>query len=248
MLNLLITIWIFNLMQNDKLELLKPGSLQHLGENMLSFLIHSAASPHLPKGNAMEQEENKGQNAAIYFDILVPITADFYHCYWLSTLFLPSFSFFFEVYNVVILTLVAISGDIYGCIQPKFRKYALQFSNNTITSHLDCIIAYGWLSCRSFIGPVMFEHYPYVDIGIRFFCTRCIYSSLSLFITTALCRKPMVGSWVICCTCSSWRIDWSTLGLSFSSNLFVHCIFQEKATVTCNSSWLDQVRVWKMDL
>ncbi|XP_050250124.1 uncharacterized protein LOC126697256 isoform X4 [Quercus robur] len=56
--------------KNDKLELLKPGSLQHLGENMLSFLIHSAASPHLPKGNAMEQEENKGQNAAIYFDIL----------------------------------------------------------------------------------------------------------------------------------------------------------------------------------
>ncbi|KAF3958654.1 hypothetical protein CMV_016457 [Castanea mollissima] len=56
--------------KNDKLELLKQGSLQHLGENMLSFLIHSAASPHLPKGNAMEQEENKGQNAAIFFDIL----------------------------------------------------------------------------------------------------------------------------------------------------------------------------------
>jgi hypothetical protein len=61
-------------MQNDKLELLKSGSLQHLGENMLSFLIHVASSSHLPKGNAIEEEENTGQNAATYFDILVTIT------------------------------------------------------------------------------------------------------------------------------------------------------------------------------
>lgn len=59
-------------MQNDKLELLKPGSLQHLGENMLSFLIQVAASSHLSKGN---DEENTVQNAATYFDILVTITA-----------------------------------------------------------------------------------------------------------------------------------------------------------------------------
>ena len=82
-------------MQNDKLELLKAGSLQHLGENMLSFLIHILASSDLPKGNTTEQEENKGQNAAIFFDILVPITADFYYCSCLSTPFLhhlfPSF-------------------------------------------------------------------------------------------------------------------------------------------------------------
>uniref|UniRef100_A0A2N9F291 Vacuolar membrane protease n=1 Tax=Fagus sylvatica TaxID=28930 RepID=A0A2N9F291_FAGSY len=56
--------------KNDKLELLKAGSLQHLGENMLSFLIHILASSNLPKGNTTEQEENKGQNAAIFFDIL----------------------------------------------------------------------------------------------------------------------------------------------------------------------------------
>ncbi|EPS60097.1 hypothetical protein M569_14706, partial [Genlisea aurea] len=29
--------------KNDKLQLLKPGSLQHLGENMLSFLFHAGA-------------------------------------------------------------------------------------------------------------------------------------------------------------------------------------------------------------
>ncbi|XP_041023235.1 LOW QUALITY PROTEIN: endoplasmic reticulum metallopeptidase 1 [Juglans microcarpa x Juglans regia] len=56
--------------KNDKLELLKSGSLQHLGENMLSFLIHIAASSHIPKGNALDEEENAGQNAAIFFDIL----------------------------------------------------------------------------------------------------------------------------------------------------------------------------------
>ncbi|XP_059457062.1 uncharacterized protein LOC132186951 isoform X1 [Corylus avellana] len=56
--------------KNDKLELLKPGSLQHLGENMLSFLIHVAASSHLPKSNTIEEEENTGLNAATFFDIL----------------------------------------------------------------------------------------------------------------------------------------------------------------------------------
>lgn len=56
--------------KNDKLELLKSGSLQHLGENMLSFLIHAAASTDLPKDSTMQEEENTEQNAAIYFDIV----------------------------------------------------------------------------------------------------------------------------------------------------------------------------------
>jgi hypothetical protein len=58
-------------MQNDKLELLKLGSLQHLGENMLAFLLRVAASSHLPKAKAMEEEDKTGLSAAIYFDILV---------------------------------------------------------------------------------------------------------------------------------------------------------------------------------
>ncbi|KAH7520932.1 hypothetical protein FEM48_Zijuj08G0198200 [Ziziphus jujuba var. spinosa] len=56
--------------KNDKLELLKSGSLQHLGENMLAFLLQIAASSHLPKGNATEEEESADQNNAIYFDIM----------------------------------------------------------------------------------------------------------------------------------------------------------------------------------
>ncbi|CAK7325464.1 unnamed protein product [Dovyalis caffra] len=56
--------------KNDKLDLLKSGSLQHLGENMLAFLLHIGPSPHLPKGKAMDKEEKTGQDTAIFFDIL----------------------------------------------------------------------------------------------------------------------------------------------------------------------------------
>lgn len=65
--------------QNDKLTLLKPGSLQHLGENMLAFLLRAAASTNLPGGKATESEEKSYQDAAIYFDILVlKITSSYY--------------------------------------------------------------------------------------------------------------------------------------------------------------------------
>ncbi|XP_062092936.1 uncharacterized protein LOC133798581 [Humulus lupulus] len=56
--------------KNDKVELLKSGSLQHLGENMLAFLLQIARSSDFPKSSAMEAEENAGQNSAIFFDIL----------------------------------------------------------------------------------------------------------------------------------------------------------------------------------
>nr|XP_043609815.1 endoplasmic reticulum metallopeptidase 1 isoform X2 [Erigeron canadensis] len=56
--------------KNDKLKLLKPGSLQHLGENMLAFLLHTAASSQLSNGKAMAVNEKSDGDAAIYFDIL----------------------------------------------------------------------------------------------------------------------------------------------------------------------------------
>nr|GMD30216.1 endoplasmic reticulum metallopeptidase 1 isoform X1 [Ipomoea batatas] len=56
--------------KNDKLSLLKPGSLQHLGENMLAFLLRAAASTNLPGGNATESEGKSSQDTAIYFDFL----------------------------------------------------------------------------------------------------------------------------------------------------------------------------------
>lgn len=56
--------------KNDKLKLLKSGSLQHLGDNMLGFLLQTATSSQLPKGKTMEAEEKSGHDTAIFFDIL----------------------------------------------------------------------------------------------------------------------------------------------------------------------------------
>ncbi|KAL4575198.1 hypothetical protein LXL04_022040 [Taraxacum kok-saghyz] len=52
--------------KNDKLKLLKPGSLQHLGENMLAFLLHTAKSSQLSKNKVVTPNDD----TAIYFDIL----------------------------------------------------------------------------------------------------------------------------------------------------------------------------------
>ncbi|CAA7057570.1 unnamed protein product [Microthlaspi erraticum] len=56
--------------KNDKVELIKPGSLQHLGENMLAFLIRVASSSDLPKEKTQQGEEESKPDSAVYFDIL----------------------------------------------------------------------------------------------------------------------------------------------------------------------------------
>ncbi|KAJ8533714.1 hypothetical protein K7X08_007038 [Anisodus acutangulus] len=56
--------------KNDKLKLLTPGSLQHLGENMLAFLLKAGSSTNLPKDKATNSRDKSGQDTAIYFDIL----------------------------------------------------------------------------------------------------------------------------------------------------------------------------------
>ncbi|EOA19920.1 hypothetical protein CARUB_v10000170mg [Capsella rubella] len=56
--------------KNDKIELIKPGSLQHLGENMLAFLLRVASSSTLPKDKSLQKEEKSDLDAAVYFDIL----------------------------------------------------------------------------------------------------------------------------------------------------------------------------------
>ncbi|XP_072988907.1 uncharacterized protein [Typha latifolia] len=56
--------------KNDKLKLLKPGSLQHLGENMLAFLLNTALSSKLHKDVEQGKEEVIDQNQAVFFDVL----------------------------------------------------------------------------------------------------------------------------------------------------------------------------------
>lgn len=137
---------------------------------------------------------------------------------------------------------IAISGNVYGCIPSTFCEYASWFSNNAITSNFGYIIVYGWLSSCSFIGLVSFECYPYADFCIGFSNCCCLHSSPDIFIPSALCCKPMVGSWVICRTCSSWGINWSIFGLSYSSKIFIKSIFQEKGALTYYSSLFNQIR------
>ncbi|EXC48064.1 Endoplasmic reticulum metallopeptidase 1 [Morus notabilis] len=64
--------------KNDKFELLKPGSLQHLGENMLAFLLQTARSSHLPKSSAVEEEENTGHSSlAVFLAFTLPLVSSF---------------------------------------------------------------------------------------------------------------------------------------------------------------------------
>ncbi|KAK6929195.1 Peptidase M28 [Dillenia turbinata] len=56
--------------KNDKLQLLRPGSLQHLGENVLAFLRQSASSSLLSGGGASDLHDKTAQDSAIYFDIM----------------------------------------------------------------------------------------------------------------------------------------------------------------------------------
>ncbi|TVU15179.1 hypothetical protein EJB05_38715 [Eragrostis curvula] len=56
--------------KNDKMKLLQPGSLQHIGDNMLAFLLHAAASPKFLKDAQQQKQENTEHNKAVFFDIL----------------------------------------------------------------------------------------------------------------------------------------------------------------------------------
>lgn len=56
--------------KNDKLELLQPGSLQHLGDNMLALLLEVVTSPHLQNLKANKIEKGSEQFQVVYFDVL----------------------------------------------------------------------------------------------------------------------------------------------------------------------------------
>jgi hypothetical protein len=60
-------------MQNDKLALLRPGSLQHSGDNLLPFLREVATLPDLAVRNSTFPIEFSNMEV-VYFDILVSTT------------------------------------------------------------------------------------------------------------------------------------------------------------------------------
>ncbi len=59
-------------LQNDKFELLKPGSLQHSGDNLLPFLFEVATLPDLAVHNSTLPP---GPYSVVYFDVLVSCTS-----------------------------------------------------------------------------------------------------------------------------------------------------------------------------
>jgi len=56
--------------KNDKLEFLQPGSLQHLGDNMLALLLEVVTSPHLQNIKANKSEKGSEHIQVVYFDVL----------------------------------------------------------------------------------------------------------------------------------------------------------------------------------
>jgi hypothetical protein len=60
-------------MQNDKLALLRRGSLQHSGDNLLPFLREVATLPDLAVRNSTFPNEFSNMEV-VYFDILVSST------------------------------------------------------------------------------------------------------------------------------------------------------------------------------
>jgi hypothetical protein len=70
-------------MQNDKLALLRPGSLQHSGDNLLPFLFEVATLPDLAVHNSTLPP---GPYSVVYFDVLVSWTSSSWCCRIMSSI------------------------------------------------------------------------------------------------------------------------------------------------------------------
>lgn len=216
-------------LQNDKIELIKPGSLQHLGENMLAFLIRVASSSDLPK----QGEEKSNPDSAVYFDILVIIYLEYvltacrvfclYHI-------LMSFLYFY----------VKFSGEVYDCIPAKFCEYAICFSDHAVDSYMGYVFDHGWLSGSCVAASVVFEYHPLMDILSSFLCSCCLHTTLDFFITRAVCFKPIDGSWTVCVACGVRVNNWSACGLYFPSEEIIEPKREQNASLTKTKGWFSQ--------
>jgi hypothetical protein len=59
-------IILLSSVQNDKMKLLKSGSSQHIGDNVLAFLLHAAASPKFLKDAQQRKQGNTEENKAVF--------------------------------------------------------------------------------------------------------------------------------------------------------------------------------------
>ncbi|KAH7282220.1 hypothetical protein KP509_35G019900 [Ceratopteris richardii] len=56
--------------KNDKLELLTPGSLQHIGDNMLAIILDASVSEKLPVIGSKKSAAETTKMESVYFDVL----------------------------------------------------------------------------------------------------------------------------------------------------------------------------------
>lgn len=216
--------------QNDKIELIKPGSLQHLGENMLAFLLRVASSSDLPKDKTLQGEEKSNPDSAVYFDILVILELTI-----LLLLFIKIctyIAFALPCPNVFPLFRYQFLGEVYDCISAKLCDNAICFSDHAIDSYMGCVCVHGWLSGCCVADFVVFEYYPRMDILSSFLGSCCIHIAMDFFITCAVCIKPMDGSWIVCVACGFGVNKWSACGLYFPSEEIIKPKFKQNASLT----------------
>lgn len=159
--------------KNDKLKLLKSGSLQHLGENMLVFLLHAAASPSLPESRAVESDLESNQEKAIYFDILGTYMITFrqrfgtmlYNSIILQSLLLWTTSLLMGGYSAAIsLALSCLSLVLMWIFSISFST-VVAFILPTISSSPVPFVSYPWLVLCLFGAPALLGAFIGQHIG-----------------------------------------------------------------------------------
>ncbi|XP_057784621.1 uncharacterized protein LOC131001975 isoform X1 [Salvia miltiorrhiza] len=159
--------------KNDKLKLLRPGSLQHLGENMLAFLLHAAASPSLPESKAVESDVESNEEKAIYFDILGTYMITFrqrlanmlYNSIIMQSLLLWTTSLLMGGSSAVTsLALACLSLVLMWIFSISFSA-AIAFVLTIISSSPVPFVAYPWLALCLFGAPALLGAFTGQHVG-----------------------------------------------------------------------------------
>uniref|UniRef100_A0A0D9W782 Vacuolar membrane protease n=1 Tax=Leersia perrieri TaxID=77586 RepID=A0A0D9W782_9ORYZ len=143
--------------KNDKMKHLKPGSLQHIGENMLAFLLHAAASPKFMKDAIQAKQEGADQNKAVFFDILGKYMVVYPHR--LATMFHNSIIF----QSLLIWGTSLLMGGRPGLVS--FGISCLSIFLTLISSViLSVVVAFALPHICSF--PVAYVAHPWLVVGL----------------------------------------------------------------------------------
>uniref|UniRef100_A0A7N0T636 Vacuolar membrane protease n=2 Tax=Kalanchoe fedtschenkoi TaxID=63787 RepID=A0A7N0T636_KALFE len=157
--------------KNDKIKFLKPGSLQHLGENMLSFLLQIAPSSQL---RILEADEKAGIDPAIYFDLLGSYMIVYrqtfanmlYNSFILQSVLIWTTSLLMGGYSAVISLVLSCLSIILMWICSLGFSALVAFILPLISSYPLPYIASPWLvvglfGAPAFLGALTGQHFGY---------------------------------------------------------------------------------------